>query len=180
MLSVDPSTTVQLSLIRELTALLRGARIPYWLFGGWAVDFLIGEITRPHSDIDLILWRRDFLAFRQILRESGYTELPSPSGPELDARFRKQDQLVEIMLLQEHAEGSACWGDWHLPSDALEARLGHIAELTCPVVSPMLLLDCKEECARQASESAEQQKHSADAGRLRSFLAAEAWSCKEM
>jgi hypothetical protein len=25
----------------------------YWLFGGWAVDFHAGRVTRDHADIDL-------------------------------------------------------------------------------------------------------------------------------
>ena len=49
-------------------------------------------------------------AFRQILEERGYAEHPSPSGPELDARFCKQGQFVEIMFLQEQADGGAWAG----------------------------------------------------------------------
>jgi hypothetical protein len=167
--SVDP-TAVQLTLIQEISTALREARIPHWLFGGWGVDFLVGEITRPHSDVDLFIWRRDASAFRHLLVERGYTEGPSPSGPELDARFCKEGQLVEIMFLHETEAGGACWGEWRLPSDALEARHGALGETSCPVVNPTLLLSCKEECARQETEPAEQQKHSADIGRLRSLL----------
>jgi hypothetical protein len=167
--SADP-TAVQLSLIQDLTTVLRAARIPHWLFGGWAVDFLLGEITRPHSDVDLILWRRDVPVLRQILVERGYTERPSPSGPELDARFCKEGELVELMFLHEQEDGGAGWGDWRLPPDALEAQLGRLGEILCPVVSPRLLLGCKEECARQASEPDEHQKHARDVARLRSLL----------
>jgi Aminoglycoside-2''-adenylyltransferase len=178
MLSSAHPTAAQLSLIQELTLVLRAARIPHWLFGGWAVDFLVGEITRPHSDVDLIIWRRDVPAFRQILVERGYAERPSPSGPELDAQFCKQDQPVEIMFLQEQEDGGACWGDWRLPPDALEARDGRLGEIICPVVSPRLLLGCKEECIRQASAPAEQKKHTGDVGRLRSLISAEASRCE--
>jgi hypothetical protein len=172
------SSAVQLSLIQEITTVLRAVRIPHWLFGGWAVDFLAGEITRPHSDVDLLLWRRDVPVFRQLLVERGYTELPTPSGPELDARFCKRDQLVEVMFLQQREDGGACWGDWRLPADALLAREGCLREVLCPVVSPRLLLGCKGECLRQASEPAEQQKHSGDVARLRSLLTAEANRCE--
>jgi hypothetical protein len=27
--------------------------IAYWLFGGWAVDFHAGQVTREHGDIDI-------------------------------------------------------------------------------------------------------------------------------
>ena len=39
-----------LATLRELAA---GVSTPLWLFGGVAVDFLVGRWTRPHGDIDL-------------------------------------------------------------------------------------------------------------------------------
>ncbi|MFF2458960.1 nucleotidyltransferase domain-containing protein [Peribacillus simplex] len=30
--------------------------IDLWLRGGWVMDFLLGKITRSHSDIDLVTW----------------------------------------------------------------------------------------------------------------------------
>ena len=44
-------------------------------------------------------------AFRQLLVEHGYTESPSPSGSDLDARFWKQDQRVEIMRGHHQLDG---------------------------------------------------------------------------
>ena len=35
------------------------AGIAYWLFGGWAVDFYAGRITRPHVDVDIAVWLDD-------------------------------------------------------------------------------------------------------------------------
>jgi hypothetical protein len=170
MLLPDHPASVQLSLIHELTTALQAVQIPHWLFGGWVVDFLVGENTRPHSDIDLMIRRRDVPAFRQLLLERGYAESASPSGPELDARFCKQGQLVEIMFLHEREEGGTYWGDWRLPPDTLDGHHGRIGEIVSPVVSPKLLLDCKEQCLRQASEPVEREKHAQDVARLRSLL----------
>jgi hypothetical protein len=39
-----------LASLRELNAAIK---TPLWLFGGVAVDFLVGRWTRPHGDIDL-------------------------------------------------------------------------------------------------------------------------------
>ena len=33
--------------------------IEYWLFGGWAVDFYAGSVTRPHDDVDVAVWLDD-------------------------------------------------------------------------------------------------------------------------
>src|SRR5712692_11867674 len=105
MFSSEDSTAIQLHLIQELTTMLREAQIPHWRFGGWLVDFLAGEITRPHHDIDLIVWLRDAPAFRDLLARHGYAEGSSPSGQELDARFRKQSQLVEVMFVHDREDG---------------------------------------------------------------------------
>ena len=35
------------------------AGIAYWLFGGWAVDFHAGRITRLHDDVDIAVWLED-------------------------------------------------------------------------------------------------------------------------
>jgi hypothetical protein len=43
----------QLSVLRDVTGLLRSRTFDHWLFGGWAVDFYVGKVTRPHGDIDL-------------------------------------------------------------------------------------------------------------------------------
>ncbi len=36
-----------------------------WCFGGgWALDGLIGKVTRLHADVDIVIWRADQKAFR--------------------------------------------------------------------------------------------------------------------
>lgn len=34
---------------------LAGAGLPAWIDGGWGVDALLGEQTRPHADLDLVV-----------------------------------------------------------------------------------------------------------------------------
>ncbi len=49
----------QLSLIREVVGLLDAAGVRRWLWGGWGVDFLLGEVSRPHGDIEFVVRERD-------------------------------------------------------------------------------------------------------------------------
>jgi hypothetical protein len=162
--------SVQLGLIAELTGGLKAAGVPHWLFGGWVVDFLVGEVTRRHSDIDLVIWRADASRFRELLAGQGYEELPSPSGPELDARFSRQGQRVEVMFLHVGEGGSAYWGDWRWPAEALEAEPGRIGEIVCPIVSPELLLECKEAFLREEDGPDDPEKQAEDVARLRRHL----------
>jgi len=49
----------QLAGLAGLHELLERHAIEYWLFGGWAVDFHAGSVTRAHDDLDLAVWPRD-------------------------------------------------------------------------------------------------------------------------
>ena len=40
--------------------------------GGWGVDALLGEETRPHSDLDLALDRDSVGLARRVLEEDGF------------------------------------------------------------------------------------------------------------
>jgi hypothetical protein len=54
---VDEERAVrQLEIIGDVAELARNLRIEVWLFGGWAMDFYFGEITRDHEDIDWFAW----------------------------------------------------------------------------------------------------------------------------
>ena len=43
----------------------------YWLFGGWAVDFHAGRITRLHDDVDLAVWLDDVPRIVELLVGTG-------------------------------------------------------------------------------------------------------------
>ncbi|WP_255510129.1 nucleotidyltransferase domain-containing protein [Micromonospora sp. AP08] len=49
----------QLDAIREVVELTGAATIAVWLRGGWAMDFHLGAVSRPHVDVDWYCWRRD-------------------------------------------------------------------------------------------------------------------------
>ena len=47
-----------------------------WLGGGWGVDALFGEQTRPHSDLDIVIEQRHVDALCAFLRAAGYADVP--------------------------------------------------------------------------------------------------------
>ncbi len=73
---------------------LADAGVTAWLDGGWAVDALLGEQTRPHDDVDLVVDKEHLAAATSLLETEGYTvlrdDLPSavayrhPDGREVD------------------------------------------------------------------------------------------------
>jgi hypothetical protein len=46
----------QLEALADIHRLFQRDGIEYWLFGGWAVDFHAGAVTRPHADLDIAIW----------------------------------------------------------------------------------------------------------------------------
>ena len=51
-----------------------------WVHGGWGIDALLGEQTRAHDDLDVIIREDDVKALIRVTRELGFAmmtdELP--------------------------------------------------------------------------------------------------------
>ena len=51
-----------------------------WVHGGWGIDALLGEQTRAHDDLDVIIRADDVKALIRVTRELGFAmmtdELP--------------------------------------------------------------------------------------------------------
>jgi len=43
--------------VLQVLDLFEAEGVPAWLVGGWGVDALLGEHTRPHSDVDVVISR---------------------------------------------------------------------------------------------------------------------------
>ncbi len=46
--------------------------ISVWLCGGWGVDALLQEQTRPHEDLDIIIRAQDVVAFLSVVSSRGF------------------------------------------------------------------------------------------------------------
>jgi hypothetical protein len=68
----------QLAAIQEVHERLEAAGLPYWLFGGWAVDFYAGGATREHFDVDIAVWLDDVPQIRRLLEADGWLHAPEP------------------------------------------------------------------------------------------------------
>ena len=76
--------------VLEVLDALERAGVPVWVDGGWGVDALVGEETRPHADLDLALDRASLEVGRSALARLGF---PHDSGadPGLPARLVMRD-----------------------------------------------------------------------------------------
>jgi hypothetical protein len=71
-----PPDCAQLSALAQLHKLFARSGIDYWLFGGWAVDFHVGSITRSHDDIDFAVWLDDRERIVRLLEADGWKHAP--------------------------------------------------------------------------------------------------------
>lgn len=109
----------QLAALAELDALLAGHGISYWLFGGWAVDFHAGRVTREHGDIDIAVWAVDHGRLAALLGsrtwmhrpevgEDGYTGYER-GGVRLEVAFLACDERGRVYTPLR--DGRAEWPD---------------------------------------------------------------------
>jgi len=54
---------------------LENLGITIWIDGGWGVDALLGEQTRPHHDLDITIQQNDVLKLRQLMQARGYKDI---------------------------------------------------------------------------------------------------------
>ena len=59
----------------EVLDLLADAGATAWVDGGWGVDALIGEATRDHSDLDLVVLLDQLDLVRETLSGAGFTRV---------------------------------------------------------------------------------------------------------
>lgn len=50
----------------QVATLFGSLSVPWWIAGGWAIDFFLGRQTREHEDIDVLFLRRDQAAVRAL------------------------------------------------------------------------------------------------------------------
>jgi Uncharacterised nucleotidyltransferase len=139
----------QIRALGKIGALLERTGIPYWLFGGWAVDFYAGGITRPHDDVDLAVWLEDFPRISELLQEEGWRHVPSEED-DGGTGFSRGPVRLELTFLQRDADGrvatslragNALWpegtfGDEVRTLRSVEVRVVGLASLMQGKVSP--------------------------------------------
>jgi Aminoglycoside-2''-adenylyltransferase len=120
----------QLAALARLHQLLERHRIEYWIFGGWAVDFHAGSITRPHEDLDVAVWLDDRERIAALLAADGWKHAPQEgedgyTGYEhgtvrLELAFLACDESGRVFTPLRH--GRSAWPERSFESDRAEVR----------------------------------------------------------
>jgi lincosamide nucleotidyltransferase A/C/D/E len=132
----------------ELYSLLADQGIGLWVNGGWGIDALLGEQTRPHKDLDLFVRLDDLATMIQVLiplgfelacvweEENRWVEYPVPvpliasesAGTYVATAFVLRDARgpvldVHVLALDERGNGVPAWNTNLLfPASAFTGR----------------------------------------------------------
>jgi lincosamide nucleotidyltransferase A/C/D/E len=90
---------------------LRVLGIPIWLDGGWGVDALLGEQTRPHDDLDIVVEERHLLRLRAALQEDGFTDVERDDTSAWNFVLGHDDgRQVDVHAIVFDATGNGIYG----------------------------------------------------------------------
>ncbi|WP_420643803.1 nucleotidyltransferase domain-containing protein [Candidatus Leptofilum sp.] len=136
------NTKIQFDLISQIQNVLHPAGIPFWLRGGWAVDFLLSRITREHSDIDLVVWKRHAVQLCGFFGQADFTFMRD-TGVQYD--FTKYGQEISVVFISQNGDELFVEGipEWVWLSGALSLPPQELDGLFCHVLSPEQLLEEK-------------------------------------
>lgn len=134
-LVINKKTKIQLGILTEIEAVLRSAHIQFWLRGGWAIDFLLGQLTRSHSDIDLVVWQQDKIQLCHLFKQTGFV-LVQDIGIQFD--FAKKKQVISVVFITRNKNRLRVENipDWYWLPDALTFPRQQLGDLWCHVLSP--------------------------------------------
>jgi lincosamide nucleotidyltransferase A/C/D/E len=90
---------------------LRKLNINIWIDGGWGVDALLGEQTRPHKDLDIAIEHRDVPQLRALLEARGYREIKTEDARPWNFVLGDENgREIDIHVIVVDKEGNGIYG----------------------------------------------------------------------
>lgn len=103
---------------------LEARDVTFWVDGGWGVDALLGEQTRPHDDLDLVVEAHHEPVVVDLLRERGYAEVPMSLSTSFHSVWRDDaGREVDLHVITMDDQGNGQFGpDDVYPAAGLQGR----------------------------------------------------------
>jgi len=129
----------------EVLELLDADGIGCWLEGGWGVDALLGEQTREHDDVDMVVKLSKVPQMRELLAGHGFT-LVHGGPPKNFVLGDSRDRRIDVHPVRFDAEGRGVYimdnGEtWLFPAQGFTGR-GKIPERHVQCMSPEVQVIC--------------------------------------
>ena len=101
--------------------------VKVWIDGGWGVDALVGEPTRPHDDLDIIAGWPDSRTLTEALLERGFVEVDTDDRK--DRNFvmgHPSHGRIDFHVIELSKDGGGIYGpgeiDWTISESELDAE----------------------------------------------------------
>jgi lincosamide nucleotidyltransferase A/C/D/E len=92
----------------DLYTTLEKLGVQIWIDGGWGVDALLGEQTRPHTDLDIAIQQKDVRMLRQFLRTRQYRDIKLEDARAWNFVLRDENGReidVHVIVLDDKGNG---------------------------------------------------------------------------
>jgi hypothetical protein len=159
----------QLAALGQIHELFTRSGIDYWLFGGWAVDFHVGSITRSHDDIDVAVWLDDHERIAGLLEAEGWNHAPEPDE-DGGTGYERDGVRLELTVLVPGDRGEmyiplrtgrALWSE-----EPLSSELAELSGVRACVLGLAALKSGKARSRDDPAEAAKDREDNAGYGNL--------------
>jgi lincosamide nucleotidyltransferase A/C/D/E len=129
--------------VLDLLSHLNARGISVWLDGGWAIDALLGQQTRPHDDLDVVSRLEESGRIEAALAERGYV-LGYGAPPQSFELVDDEGHQVDVHPATFGPNGDAGYRmatgeDWVYPAAGFAGR-GSILDREVPCLTPEVVL----------------------------------------
>ncbi len=131
--------------VLEFLSLMEVSAIDVCLDGGWGIDALLGEQTREHGDLDVILRVEDLPRLVAAARAAGYA--PQPGGTETSLVLKdERGHEVDAHAIAFDGQGFGVFAlpdgrKWPFPPSAFQGR-GRVQGKEVRCLSPEAQVQC--------------------------------------
>lgn len=115
----------QLSAIKEVLNVGNELGIEVWLRGGWAMDFILGQVSRVHEDVDWFVWEGDLPAIPELVISRGWVDLAIHPLDQQRDLLRDDVELGIAPLAQAESGGVVVGGGRFRGAPWPEDMMGH-------------------------------------------------------
>ncbi|MGW7459040.1 nucleotidyltransferase domain-containing protein [Streptomyces sp. NPDC054797] len=151
----------------EVSELFEGAKFPWWIAGGYAIELAVGRPLRPHDDVDILVLRRDQAAIQAHLTGWDLHVADPPGAGQLRPWLPEESLELPLNgvwsrpgpeepwafeLMLDEADGDD-WVSRRNPRVRLPiTRLGRVTPGGIPYLSPEIQLYYKAKAVRAKDE----------------------------
>ncbi len=119
--------------------------IQIWIDGGWGVDALLEQQTRPHDDVDIVIQERDLEKFRKIFQDKGYSDVTRDDTSSWNFVIGNSNgHLIDVHVVTFDGMGNGIYGPIEnnimYPASAFKGT-GHINGISVYCISAMYQIE---------------------------------------